>query len=222
MMKKVFTDIYNNNSWGYNISEQGKIVPQNESKSGSGSMLENTINILKEIPLLCDKLNIKSILDAPCGDFNWMKKFPFNDICYTGVDIITDLINDNVKNYGNIDNVKFIIADIVTDDLPKCDLILCRDCLVHLSYDNVIRAINNFARSGSTYILTTTFLKNRKNRKHMITGQWHPLNLLTEPFNFPVPVCIINEKYTLEEFSDKSLALWKLSDLTNFIATQRK
>ena len=36
-------------------------------------------------------------------------------------------------------------------------MILCRDCLVHLTFDDARAALQNLRRSGSKYLLTTTF-----------------------------------------------------------------
>lgn len=58
-----FTSIYRNNGWG-----------SLESRSGAGSTLASTANIRRELPGLVERLNIRTLLDAPCGDFNWMKE----------------------------------------------------------------------------------------------------------------------------------------------------
>ena len=43
---------------------------------------------------------------------------------------------------GAIDGA-YHLADITADALPQCDAILCRDCLVHLSFANIERAVAN-------------------------------------------------------------------------------
>jgi len=42
-------------------------------------------------------------------------------------------------------------CDITSDPLPRADVILCRDCLVHFSLADAQAAIGNFARSGSAH-----------------------------------------------------------------------
>jgi len=49
--------------------------------------------------------------------------------------------------------------------------------------DNVLR---NIRRSGSAYLLVTTF-PDRKENVDIITGNWRPLNMEKPPFNFPRP-----------------------------------
>ena len=56
--KDIFQNIYFNNRWG-----------DSSSLSGTGSNLEQTTNIIKELPSIFKKYKINSILDIPCGDF---------------------------------------------------------------------------------------------------------------------------------------------------------
>ena len=42
-------------------------------RSGPGSSLVQTATIRRDIPALLASLGIRSFLDAPCGDFNWMR-----------------------------------------------------------------------------------------------------------------------------------------------------
>jgi 2-polyprenyl-3-methyl-5-hydroxy-6-metoxy-1,4-benzoquinol methylase len=203
-MEDIFTKIYTSNAWA-----------STESRSGPGSTLEQTKEIRERLPNIFKKLKIKTILDAPCGDFNWMKLIIGTDISYTGVDIVREVIDSNNQTYTTMPNVKFLNMNITKDKLPKVDLILCRDCLVHFNNKEIIETIKNFKKSGSKYLLTTSFPNRTKNRQDMQTGLWQPLNLQAPPFKLRKPLITINEKCTENNnaFSDKCLALWKLSDL---------
>lgn len=199
--KELFTHFYNVNGWG------GK-----ESRSGEGSNFEQTRVIRETIPVLFKRFHITSFLDAPCGDLFWMKEMDLGNTQYIGADIVSPLIEKNKWEYPD----KFFIeADIVTSELPQVDLIFCRDCLVHLKLDQIKKAIENFKNSGSTYLLTTTFTGVNMNQERPEPGFWRPLNLLLPPFSFPSPLEIINEGCTQDggRYADKSLGLWKLSDL---------
>lgn len=44
-----------------------------ESKSGGGSTISSTTTLRHFLPIFFQKYNIKTILDIPCGDYNWMK-----------------------------------------------------------------------------------------------------------------------------------------------------
>jgi len=202
-MTNRFEDIFKNNSWG------GR-----NSVSGRGSDLDQAEHIIKEIPVLLKEMGISTILDIPCGDFNWMQKIDLSGIKYIGADIVEEIIENNKNKYEK-DNVSFQRLDLTEDILPQVDLILIRDCLVHMSYEDIFKSLNNVCNSMSTYLLTTSFT-NRQDNKDIITGEWRPLNLQIAPFFFPEPIRIINEKCTQGKLSytDKSLGLWKVSDIT--------
>ena len=212
-ISNIFTNIFDANIFYTQINENGKKIIQTESKSGGGSTLKQTEIICKEIPKLLESLNINSLLDIPCGDFNWMKTVPLNKIKYIGGDIVSDIIDYNIKNYTT-DNKSFQIFDIVTDNLPAFDIILCRDCWVHLPNDIILQSIKNLKKNKIIYLLTTTF-PNRKNNRDINMGDWRPINLNESPFCLPKPLLIINENCTEGgmQYTDKSLGLWKLSDI---------
>jgi hypothetical protein len=107
------------------------------------------------LPDLFRELAIKSVLDLPCGDFNWMRLLDL-DLDYTGADIVTEVIEQNQRMCGR-PRRRFQILDITKDPIPTVDLIFCRDLLVHLSFREIEDALANIALSGSRYLLTTTF-----------------------------------------------------------------
>jgi len=201
-VEKTFTHIMDHNSWG-----------SKESVSGNGSTLKRTEAIRRELPVLIRSLTITSMCDAPCGDFNWIKKI-INRLpltCYIGIDVVQKLVDQNNKLHGN-KKIKFKQSDIIKSQvLPKVDLILCRDCLVHLPYEDILSVLRNFKNSRSTYILMTNFVGERTFIDIKI-GQWRPINFQKPLFNFPVPLTVINEKNG-KPFADKTLSLWRLGDI---------
>src|SRR5690606_7413973 len=127
-----------------------------ESASGTGSSADQTEKVARELPELFDSFNVSTVLDIPCGDFHWMKHVDLSRVDYTGADIVGDLIRRN-SNLHSKNGVRFEKLDIITGELPKVDLVFCRDCLVHLSYEAIFGALNNICNSRSVYFLTTTF-----------------------------------------------------------------
>lgn len=196
-----FVKIYKKNIFG-----------SKESRSGSGSTMEQTAYIREIFPQLFRELGVKTILDVPCGDFNWMQTVDLSGIHYIGGDIVPQLIEKDNAQFGSAER-DFRMLNIITDDLPKADVILCRDCLVHLNFESGLKAIRNFKRSGSTYLLTTTFTDREVNED--LFGIWRTLNLQKAPYNLPTPVKMINEKCTegRNQYTDKSLGLWRLEDI---------
>ncbi|MGH8209207.1 MAG: class I SAM-dependent methyltransferase, partial [Steroidobacteraceae bacterium] len=102
-----------------------------ESVSGDGSDLTQTQRVRAELARLVAQRNIATLLDAPCGDHYWMRKLETKPASYIGADIVPELIAANQRAYGSA-TVRFVTLDICADELPRADLILCRDCLVHL------------------------------------------------------------------------------------------
>lgn len=182
-----------------------------ESRSGKGSSLLQTRIIREEIPKLLDELRVKRLLDVPCGDWNWMRYVNLSGVQCTGGDIVRDIIDKNNKSFGK-ENCKFEYLDIISGPLPKADLILCRDCLVHLNFSDGLAALDQFRKSGAKWLLTTTFTERSGNAELCEGNIWRPLNLEKPPYNLPKPERYLNEGCTEDDglFGDKCLGLWKL------------
>jgi hypothetical protein len=198
-----FTDYFKKNAFG-----------NTESVSGEGSTLTQTAVIRKKIPVLVNDYDIKTFIDAPCGDFNWMRHTDLTKLeHYTGLDIVKAIVKSNNKNYKTA-KINFQVKDICTDLLPAGDLLLCRDCLVHLSFADGIKAIRNVKKAKIKYLLITTFTERADNAD---LGEiiWRTLNMEKAPFNFPEPLLIINEECTEGDnlFTDKSLGLYRVADI---------
>tara|TARA_B110000977_G_scaffold99944_1_gene131179 strand:+ start:19 stop:798 length:780 start_codon:yes stop_codon:yes gene_type:complete len=181
-----FNKIYSTNYW-----------LDNESRSGTGSSLRSTENIRFHLLKILEKFNIKKLFDAPCGDFNWMSQVLKSvDIDYLGSDIVKDLIVSN-KKYEN-DKIKFSKLDIIVDKLPTSDLMICRDCLFHFSYEDIFLFLNNFISSDIKYILLTSNLNEeyKFENKDIVTGDYRKIDLFSKPFNF--------EKNYIYSFDDKN------------------
>ena len=197
--KDVFTEIKSVNLW-----------ESKESLSGPGSELLQTKTLVEELPKVYEMFNIKSVLDIPCGDFNWMRHVACKskDVAYHGADIVEELVIENSTKYGT-GNISFSVLDIISDRLPSVDMVFVRDCLVHLSYKDIKLAIENIRKSGSKYLMATTFYARRKNHD-IITGKWRPLNMQGKPFRFPEPEFVLVENCTEGDgkYQDKAMGLW--------------
>lgn len=198
MTAEIFTKIYEENQW-----------KNPESRSGSGSTIDATKILRDALPELLTNLNITSILDIPCGDFNWMKEVDLTGIDYVGADVVSELIKENVKQFGT--NCKeFRTLDLLKDQLPKADLVICRDCLVHLSFEDAFKALEKICSSGAKYLLTTTFPLHQNN-EGIETGWWYPINLNSEPFPMKEPLLLLNEGCQEPYFWDKCVGLWRMN-----------
>lgn len=208
-MQAVFDRIYERNSWN-----------SAESRSGPGSSLSQTRLLIERLPALLRATGARSLLDIPCGDFHWMRHVALFGIDYLGADVVQRIVASNRSRYG-APGIRFGLLDVTRDPLPRSDVVLCRDCLVHFTFDEAIQALKNIAASGSTYLLATTFTDRAENRDCR-TGEWRVLNLERAPFDLPPPLQLLNEGCTEGggAFKDKSLGLWRLSDIGPILANR--
>ena len=220
-LKETFQDVYQNWRFG----------GWPESKSGAGSTMEETETIRQQIKQLVKDKEIKSVVDFPCGDFNWMKDIVYSFESYTGCDIVPELISDNQKYSNSI--IKFQEADITQDEIPEADLLIVRDVIGHLSLEDGKKVINNILKSKCKYLLITTWYSlNDENyaNTHLnkdndvsVNGNWHrgaaafyPVCLHSAPFNFPKPEFYIEEKPTVNGYDEgvrKGLAFYEIDKL---------
>lgn len=192
----IFSQIYERNLWD-----------DPESASGRGSTLQRTTVIRRVLPELLRDVGAESLLDAPCGDFNWMRATDLRSVKYIGADVVPSLIARNEQTYSR-DDRKFVVLDITKSAIPRVDVILCRDCFAHLSFRNIFSGLANFKRSNSEYLFATTHTRVRKHRD-IATGQGRYVNLQLSPFNFPEPEKLIVEDAEL----GKCLGIWRLQQL---------
>jgi hypothetical protein len=182
------------------------------SRSGVGSELAATATLRSAIPRLLERLDVRSLLDVPCGDFAWLSTVDL-PVDYIGADIVASLIESNTRHYaGAGSRRRFLTLDLTSDPLPASDVVLCRDCLVHLSFANVHRALENIRRSGATYLVATTFLDHDVNID-IDDGDWRMLNLERAPFNLPPALEVILEECPEEDgaYDDKALGVWRIA-----------
>ena len=163
-----------------------KIKDNNESLSGPGSHIYNTVEVRKLLTSFIKEHNIKSILDLGCGDWNWFKLVNICDASYEGWDAHPTMININKIRYGS-DKVVFEVKDIITEDYPEVDLIICRDVLFHLDFKYSINVINKI-KNKCKYFLSTSFNNidtntNIKKYCHIDNWGFYPINLHITPFN---------------------------------------
>jgi len=196
-----------------------------ESRSGVGASLDHTGAIRIHLPAileeLCTEIGAPAILlDAACGDLNWFKLMQLPFLAqYIGVDIVPELIELNKASFAS-GTCTFIHANVITDELPKADIILCRSLFPLLFNVDIMRTINNFKKTGARYLITSHYPQKRTNAElpaEIRTLIWvRPINLELPPFNFPEPLVILYEGEAGPIAFDKSLALWRLADIPEY------
>jgi hypothetical protein len=204
--EEVFADIFTHNRWN-----------DAESASGVGSNSRYTLRLRKALPRLLRKYSVRSILDVPCGDFAWMRSVSLDpETRYLGGDIVRELVERLEKEFGSAQR-RFVYLDVISSPLPQADLLICRDCFIHLSNADVRTALENFVGSDIRYILTTTYRFGRINAD-IATGQFRALNLEAPPFSLPPPIeTIVDYIYP---FPPRRLALWSRQQVAAGLAAR--
>ncbi len=206
--KEVFTHHYQQNEWG-----------DQESISGPGSTLEYTANLSQKLPELCERLGVRTLLDAPCGDFNWVREIAWqSELTYLGGDIVASLVTSNTQHHATPQR-SFRELDIIRDPLPAADMWMCRHCLIHLSNADIFAVVANFLRSDIKYLLTTSHLAEEGNFD-IATGSFHPLRLQSAPFNFGEPLEEIID--WIPGYSPNNMALWDRETLAKRMASHKQ
>jgi hypothetical protein len=194
-----FTSLYKSRYWGGD--------KQNESFSGPGSTLEYTQVLRRELPKLFDQFAIRRVFDAPCGDFKWMKHVVDEcpEVEYVGADIVARIIKANTAQHANR-RIRFFQVDLTQTKFPRADLMICRDCLFHLSYRDINLVLTNFVASGIPLLLTSTHLGVVTNRD-ICSGDFRLTDLFSAPFNFSKDVLYRIEDW-VPPFPPREMCLW--------------
>jgi hypothetical protein len=142
---EIFDRVWRENYWG-----------SPESRSGRGSQAVRTATYRRGLRELFKARGFHRIFDAPSGDLNWMSSLVAETkLDYLGGDISPLVVEDARSRHPHLETRLF---DITRDPFPQADVWHCRDCLFHLPYADIRRALNNFVDSSTIpYALLTTY-----------------------------------------------------------------
>tara|TARA_R110002167_G_scaffold89203_1_gene240634 strand:- start:9909 stop:10535 length:627 start_codon:yes stop_codon:yes gene_type:complete len=194
---KKFENIYKGNLWG------GR-----QSRSGSGSDLEETSSVSKGIVDFIKENKVMSVLDIPCGDMNWMKGVLHQldeEVTYIGADIVKDAVTGNIGKFKSWEGceVSFEVMDLTADNLPKVDLIIARDCLGHLSEENILKSMQNIYKAEPKFFAATNWPTAGKST--VSDAGWMPINM-----RYYRDVSKLQFVDSVDEYFDgKKLTFWK-------------
>lgn len=186
-----------------------------ESLSGVGSSLAQTSNVRKFLPYILEVYKVRSILDMPCGDLNWMREILNNFYgTYTGIDIVRPLITKlSVEFSQHSKRIEFIHGNALDIQLPDVDLLICRDFMFHLSLSDTFNLLSNIQKCNFRYFLATSHETDKKFvNRDIKTGGFRKINLFLPPYNFSRDFI-----FKIEDFSPpepvRHLVLWEKSSM---------
>src|SRR6185295_7408576 len=125
--------------------------PIPETANGPGATMTATEELRAALPELLRRYNIKTVLDVGCGDWTWMQHVDLSMLdSYIGWDVDPNTIAENQRKFY-LDNprVTFECRNILTTtDIPKVDLILARQLLMHFPNNHIRAVLEQFKASG--------------------------------------------------------------------------
>lgn len=200
-----FDRIYRINFWG-----------SRESRSGVGSEAEFTVAYRERLQTALKKLGAKRLFDAPCGDLNWIAVLARDPkIDYLGGDISQTLIADLKERFPDIPVSAF---DICSDPFPPADVWHCRDCLFHLPFADIRRALENFAASTIPYALLTTHTARLHCNPDVTLGGFRYLDLERPPISLP-PAERYLKDYRFGRDFPRYVGLWRRETIASTLAS---
>ena len=170
-LTKIFNSIYSEGIWGRDVAGKGT--------SGSGSTLEITREYRAYLQDFIRKHQVRSIVDAGCGDWTFSSAIDWGGARYLGVDIASDVIEANRKRYEKR-NITFQVGDI-TEELPPADLLISKDVLQHLPDTLVHKFIRNNMKKGQyKWVLLTN--DRGSGNPDIVPGGYRAIDLAAPPF----------------------------------------
>ncbi len=195
-------DVFEKKTW----AQEDKDKP----RSGPGSTLVRTRRLRRALPGLFRDYKVKTFLDAACGDWNWMSAVDLTGVKYIGSDISKELIEEVKEKHAGKDR-RFMHLDAASGKLPKCDMIMVRECLIHLTDPVRWAVIANVYAAKIPYLLLTVDLVD-ENIPLEEDGQHRNFNPMMAPFNFPDPVHHISESsadLSMDDLTPAGVGPWK-------------
>lgn len=196
-LERRFQAIYDNRVWVHRDDQ--------EAVSGLGSELRATNQIREELPKLLEVLGCRKLVDVGCGDWTWMRHVSL--ACeYLGLDVVPSVIAANLQFERS--GVSFAVHDAVRDSLPSSDVVLCREVLFHLSFEDGIKLLANMKQASEWVLLTSD--SSIWFNSNITSGDFRLLNLQQPPYRLPPPAKFIADEAVSR---GRVIGAWRASQL---------
>ena len=224
--EKVYAHYYSNLSFlsGQTLTSRVEnFTSRRTSLSGPGSTAEATVGVRAALPFLLSLLGLKTIVDVPCGDFNFLREVLASPasplgLSYTGGDIVRSLVHELQHTFGGRQHarglhLRFVPFDLATQVLWPADLVLVRDVLFHFDAERVLTVLRHVNQSGGRFFMSTSFpahassvvaRKFKPGRGFKSYASW---DLSAKPFSLGPPILAIGDD---GQAPGRIMALWRL------------
>lgn len=159
---------------------------QHAGGSLCGPGTDHSRGTIDAMNILIEKFGFRNWLDIACGDGTIMHEiFAQHNIKYHGIDCVEPLLKTfRDWHHDSFTLTKKIVlqhGDARFADLPQMEIALVRDVLFHLPFLDALQIISNIRKSGTRFMLTTTFPAAVRNFS-IDAGDWYPINIALKPF----------------------------------------
>ena len=127
----------------------GRIYTQHdwlgESQSGPGSDPVRTRAYRRLLRRILRRHRIRSVVDLGCGDWASSRLVDWSGTDYLGLDVVPEVVERCRATYAR-PGVRFEVLDLMTEEPPPADLLICKEVLQHLPNAAVHRALSLLGR----------------------------------------------------------------------------
>ena len=174
--------------------------------SGHGSTVEYTVGLRRALGELVTSLGIESLIDAGCGAGVWQQSFlaAHKTIAveskrlnrYHGVDASATAVARATARLAPL-GATLATGDVCIDQLPRgFDAVLCRDCLQHLTLEEVAAALKTMTMCGARWYIIGGYYPGKNVR---VGRAYHfDVNLAQAPFEL-TPEFVVGEDNPADE-----------------------
>ena len=170
-MKDVFEYVYWKEFWG--------------KGSGEGSTIANTRPYVDFLHRFLKRMDIKSVVDLGCGDWQFSETIAWGDIRYRGYDVAVKLVAANQQRHGR-PNISFHTIEDDFSVLPEADLLIVKDVMQHWPHKAIHRFRPMLERYRHVLITNCVAPRGKTDNVDILLGEFRPLDLRRPPFAWPL------------------------------------
>ena len=167
-----FTSIYNNNSWGLPLKDDGPAF-----SSGSGAHPEKCSEYIEYVQTVLNRPDIQHVVEIGCGDLRVTNKLNLDaTTSYSCVDVAPQVIQ-NGKEQKNT-KIEMVQGDASTMDFESADLLIAKDVFQHWPTESVLQFEKEQLPKFTEAIITNDYLPTKSNsRKDIPFGGYSYITL---------------------------------------------
>jgi hypothetical protein len=153
--------------------------------SGPGSLPVVNRPFIAFLETFIRENRIANIVDFGCGDWQYMSHVDLGGANYLGLDVVNQILVENTQRYGR-PNVRFAPTPADLSNLPKGDLIIFKDVLVHLPNDYVAKVLGE-ARRKYRFLIAVNNVSSEPDayNSDIKFGGFRPVDIALSPFSIP-------------------------------------